>query len=247
MRKQMVAWVEKQNVDSPLVASIVATQLVRLSQMALATPELYDRQVRKRLRNPDGSWKRDEHGRIMTKLVVEEAVRLIEPSSKLEAGLELFKDHDEKQFVVATSSKQMAYLAQRRYERAGIESFVLSGDTPQRERDGMVKRFVDGDAQLFIGVIAAMGEGIDGLQYATDTMVFFDRSWSAFRGFQTEDRLHRDGQKNTVQIIDIMARNTLDFGRRTKLLRKWSWLKAILGDPASAQEDLLHNYRSGNE
>jgi glucose-6-phosphate 1-dehydrogenase len=40
---------------------------------------------------------------------------------------------------------------------------------------------------------------------------------------------------NSVQIIDIMARSTLDFGRHQRLEEKWSWIKAILGDPKKAQ------------
>ena len=35
-----------------------------------------------------------------------------------------------------------------------------------------------------------------------------------------------------MTIIDVMARNTLDFGRKQKLETKWSWIKSILGDDA---------------
>ena len=94
----------------------------------------------------------------------------------------------------------------------------------------MVARFVAGEFQVFVAVIQAAAEGIDGLQHATDTAIFLDRSWSTIKNQQAEDRLHRGGQKDTVQIIDVMARSTLDFGRKTKLEAKWGWIKAILGD-----------------
>ena len=94
----------------------------------------------------------------------------------------------------------------------------------------MVKRFQNGDTQLFIGVIEAMAEGIDGLQWATDTMIFLDRSWKTIKNKQCEDRLHRDGQKNAVTIIDIMARDTVDMGRKTQLIEKWAFIRQILGD-----------------
>lgn len=209
MRKEMVAWVGEHE-DSPLVASVVVAQMVRLSQMALATPTF------------DGP-----------------KIILSEPSSKIDAAKELILDHDDKQFVVFSASKQACYLAQVAFERAGITCEVLSGDTPQVQREGMVRRFNAKEYRVFIGVIQAAAEGIDGLQHSTDTAIFLDRSWSTVKNMQAEDRLHRGGQKDTVQIIDIMARSTLDFGRKQRLETKWSWIKEILGDPKAAQRKIL--------
>jgi SNF2 family DNA or RNA helicase len=215
MRKNMVAWVNEHE-DSPLVASVVVAQLTRLSQMALATPSI-DETTGK--------------------------VTLTVPSSKIDAVKEKILDSGEKQFAVFTASKQAAYLAAQEFERADISTRVLSGDTKQTERDAMVQRFVDKDYQVFVGVIQAAGEGIDGLQHATDTAFFLDRSWSTIRNQQAEDRLHRGGTKDTVQIIDVMARGTLDWGRKQRLDEKWSWIKQILGDPAKAQAEALEHYR----
>lgn len=201
MKEKMVAWIGEHE-DSPLVAGVVVAQMARLSQIALATPTFSD------------------DGRVLLDL----------PSSKMEALLELVKDNPDKKFVVFSSSKKMCYLTQSYMKERNIASFVLSGDTPQSQRDGMVERFATGDAQLFIGVIEAAAEGIDGLQHATDTAVFLDRSWRTIKNQQAEDRLHRGGQKDTVQIIDIMAKDTLDMGRFTRLQEKWSWIKMILGD-----------------
>lgn len=200
MRRQMVAWIGE-NEDNPLVAQVAVAQLTRLSQMALATPDF------------EG-----------------DKIRLGLPSAKAEALLELVKDNPGKQFVVYSASKQMCYLTSKYMAEHGISSFVLSGDTPQAQREGMVDRFARGDTQLFIGVIEAAAEGIDGLQHATDTAVFLDRSWRTIKNKQAEDRLHRDGQKDTVQIIDIMAKNTVDMGRWQKLEAKWEWIRTILGD-----------------
>lgn len=218
MRKEMVAWVGEHE-ESPLVASVVVAQMVRLSQIALATPTI------------DA-----ETGR----------VKLSIPSSKIDAAKELISDHPQKQFVVFSASKQACYIAQQEFaaSKPSITSEVLSGDTPQSQRDGMVRRFNDGGFQVFIGVIAAAAEGIDGLQHSTDTAIFLDRSWSTIKNQQAEGRLHRDGQRDTVQIIDIMARNTLDFGRLQRLEEKWTWIKQILGDPGKAQEEVMKLYEA---
>lgn len=201
MRKHMVAWVGDHE-DEPLTAGVVVAQLTRLSQMALATPYL------------------DDDSRVRLKL----------PSSKLDAVLERVKEDPNKKFVIYSSSKKICYLAQDFFKEKGIESVVLSGDTPDTQRRGMVERFATSNVQLFIGVIEAAAEGIDGLQHASDTAIFLDRSWRTIKNKQAEDRLHRDGQLNAVEIIDIVARNTIDLGRNQQLLTKWNWIKAILGD-----------------
>lgn len=224
MRKEMVAWVNE-NEDTPLAAGIVVAQLQRLTQMALATPYIHGKKW---------IWKTDKDTGERYKVEVDD-VRLMEPSSKLDAAQELFLDHGNKQFLVGTSSRWAANLAAEKFARKGITSFVLSSETKEADRRGMVDRFVNGDTQLFISTIDAGAEGIDGLQHATDTVVMLDRSWKTLKNHQFIDRLHRDGQKNAVQVIDIMARNTVDLGRATKLETKWSFIKEILGDNYAAQ------------
>jgi SNF2 family DNA or RNA helicase len=220
MRDQMIAWVGKHE-NEPLAAGVAVAQLARLSQMCLATPTVRweKRPIRGKL-GLDGQQLYEDTSFVDLSL----------PSSKLDALLEILKDNPTKQFVVFSASKKMCYLAQRYLKEKNIGSFVLSGDTPQSQRDGMVERFVRGDTQLFIGVIEAAAEGIDGLQHATDTAIFLDRSWRTIKNQQAEDRLHRGGQENTVQIIDIMAKDTIDMGRFQKLEMKWAWIKTILGD-----------------
>lgn len=220
MREEMVAWVGEHE-DSPLVASIVVAQLTRLSQMALATPELETTMVRKRKKTSEG---------IIYVEVPRVKVRLTEPSSKIDAVKEYISDTEGKQILVYSSSKQACNLLHASLRRSGISSEVLSGDTPDSKRQDMVSRFRAGAFQVFIAVIRAGAEGIDGLQYATDTEIFLDRDWATIKNKQAEDRLHRDGTKDTVRIIDVMARDTLDFGRHIKLTEKWEFIKTILGD-----------------
>lgn len=211
MHKNFVAWVGE-NENSPLVASVVVAQMARLSQIALATPEF------------------DNEGNVI----------LTEPSSKMDAVQELIGDHTGKAFVVFSASKKGCYLLEQKLNRAGITAAAFTGDTKDPEREAIKRDFRAGNLQVFIGSIAAVGEGVDGLQEVCDTGIFLDRHWSSWRNKQAEDRLHRDGQQGeAVQIFDIMARNTLDFGRHTRLENKWSWIKQMLGDTATAQQKMI--------
>lgn len=235
MKEQMVAWVNDHQ-SSPLVASVAVAQLTRLSQIALATPEIRTETRRRKVwRYLDANDKAVSRSEAVKKIQVLEpfevqVVYLKLPSSKIEALLERLKDNPDKKFVVWSASKKMCYLMQQALSEHNIKSHVLSGDTPQGQRDNMLANWKTDDRQVFIGVIAAAAEGIDGLQNVTDTCIFMDRDWSTKANKQAEDRLHRPGQTNNVQIWDIMAKDTVDLGRHTRLAEKWEWIKAILGD-----------------
>jgi len=49
-------------------------------------------------------------------------------------------------------------------------------------------------------------------------------------------RLHRIGQKNSVQIIDYIARNTIDLGRLQAIATKWQQVRLLLGDITKPEE-----------
>jgi SNF2 family DNA or RNA helicase len=240
MRKEMVAWVGEHQ-DSPLVASVVVAQLTRLSQIALATPRL-DIESHRHRDKVNGGWLiNDMSG---DEWFEEQVVNLEMPSEKINVVKDLLKDNSNKQFVVYSSSKKCCYLAQAEWEDVGISTRVISGDSSEWDNNNFTRQFARGDFQVCIGVIEAIAEGIDGLQHATDTGIFLDRSWKTIKNVQAEDRLHRDGADGSkpVYIIDVMARNTLDLGRKTKIDRKWEGIKRMLGDPIATQQQAVSDY-----
>lgn len=199
MRDNMIAWIG-QHQDEVLPAPVVIAQLTRLQQFACAY----------------ATWD-TETGR----------VRLTEPSSKLDAVMEVL-DGTDGQVVVFSRFKQLVRLLEDRLREAKITAVSLTGDTPQEDRANLVARFQRGEARVFMGTIAAGGVGIT--LHAASCVIFTDRDWSPAINIQAEDRLHRIGQRNAVQVIDIMARNTIDMGRQQRLNMKWAWIREILGD-----------------
>lgn len=198
MRRRMLAWVG-QHEDQPIAAPIVVAQLTRLQQFACAYAKFED-----------------------GKLV------LTEPSSKVDLVVQLIEDNPNDQIVVFSQSKQVANMVARRLQANKVPVSVLTGDTKQADRPGVVEAFQAGRTRVFVGTIAAGGVGIT--LTAASTIVFMDRAWSPSINRQAEDRLHRIGQKNAVQVIDLVATNTVDAGRLQRIELKWSWVKQILGD-----------------
>jgi SNF2 family DNA or RNA helicase len=221
MQADMLAWVGEHE-DEPLAAQIAMVKAIRLSQMCLAMPSV--RQVWKWVKVED-----PDTGEItkVRQLVDEVYFEPDAASAKLDAVTGFLQDHSNKQFVLWTSSKRFMDIAVPRLRQKGISLTFINGDVTDADRQQAIDDFVAGEYQCFFGMIQT-SEGIDGLQHASDTAIFFDRAWSVRMNQQAEDRLHRDGQKNSVQIIDIMARNTVELGNHQRMERKWTWIKQLL-------------------
>jgi SNF2 family DNA or RNA helicase len=210
MKESMLAWVGKHE-HEPIAAPIIVAQLTRLKQFALAYAEVEP--VRKMV---DGEWK------------VFDKVKLMDPSTKLDAVMEKILDNPEQRFVVFSESKQIIYLFQKRLTAARVSHVVLTGDTAQSDREKSINEFQAGMHRVFAGTIHAGGEGIT--LTAASTVIFLDRMWNPSKNKQAEDRCHRIGQQNAVHVIDIVAKDTVDGGRLQQLKLKWSWLRELLGD-----------------
>jgi SNF2 family DNA or RNA helicase len=210
MKESMLAWVG-QHEHEPVAAPVVIAQLTRLKQFALAYAEVEP--VRKMV---DGEWRTFDK------------IKLMDPSSKLDVVMEKVLDNPEQQFVVFSESKQIINLLNLRLTAAKVSHVLLTGDTPQSEREANIDKFQAGKARVFAGTIHAGGEGIT--LTAASTVIFLDRTWNPSRNKQAEDRCHRIGQKSAVHVIDIVARDTVDGGRLQQLDLKWGWLKELLGD-----------------
>jgi SNF2 family DNA or RNA helicase len=186
--------------DEPLVAGQVVTQLVRLQQFALATVSFR------------------EDGRI----------KLIDPSSKLDRLEELIDGNPNESIVVFSQSRSMVDLCVRRLRARGITVVPYTGTVSAAYRTMALKQFQAGNVQVFAGTIAAGGEGIT--LHKSSTVAFLDRSWNPTKNVQAEDRLHRIGQEHPVQVIDFVARDTVDRGRLQRIASKWENIRWLLGD-----------------
>jgi SNF2 family DNA or RNA helicase len=205
MKKDMMAWIGQHEAE-PVVAPIVIAQLTRLQQFAAAFGE-YD----------------EDEGKMF----------LSEPSTKLDAVIEIIQSTGE-QVVVFSQFAQMIKLLQKRLEAKGITYGIFTGQTPANVRGQIITDFQNGKIQVFAGTIAAGGIGIT--LTAASTVIFIDRSWSPSLNIQAEDRLHRIGQKQAVQVFDIIANNTIDAARIKHINLKWSWIKKLIGDQLSVEE-----------
>lgn len=85
----------------------------------------------------------------------------------------------------------------------------VTGNVPLEERQQKVNLFQSSsEHNIIVGTIGAMGTGLT-LNKAS-AVIFIDKSYSYADNLQAEDRAHRIGTEHSVNVISLIAKNTID-------------------------------------
>lgn len=110
--------------------------------------------------------------------------------------------------LIFSQFTRMLRILQRRLEAVGIECMYLDGETPPKRRLELVDQFNGGKAQVFLISLKAGGSGLN--LVGADTVIHFDPWWNPAAEDQATDRAHRIGQKNTVNVIRLITRGSIE-------------------------------------
>lgn len=124
---------------------------------------------------------------------------------KIDRAIELIKDLTERDQKVIVFSQWMPVINALHSHaiRNGIDYVVFTGAS--KERDALVHRFqTEPSCKLFIGSTKACREGIT--LTAASTIIFIDLEWSPKYVEQAIGRAQRIGQKNSVTVYRLTAR-----------------------------------------
>lgn len=185
--------------DSLLVAKSDLTAQTRLLQFSSSYME----------RGPD---KTNSDGEIVPTWLMRET------SPKLDAMEEIMDEMGDKPVVVCAESRQLIEMAEKRVQKAGISYAMITGNTPQWDREAQLKEFQEGKRRVMLFTIKAGGVGLT--MTAADTIIFLQRSWSMIDNRQAEDRVHRIGSEihEWITVIDVIAEDTIE---ETQIARLW--------------------------
>lgn len=138
--------------------------------------------------------------------------------------------------VAFAPSKQLIELAGQAAAAAGYRvGYVMGGQKPA-DRTAAVVAFQAGELDLICVTTGAGGVGLT--LTAARTCVFLQRPWSLVEAMQAEDRCHRIGSErhDSIEVIDIVARNTIDTRVRAVLRERAGQLSDLVQDPRVASE-----------
>ena len=133
-----------------------------------------------------------------------------EPGPKFEWIAAMCEDNPDEKFVVFSRFEKSANALEQFLQTRGISSVQLTGKLKDADKEKNKKEFIEGKARVLIGTIGAMGQGTDGLQYASHTAIFLERDWSPEIMKQCEDRLNRRGQRFKVNIYILECEKSFD-------------------------------------
>ena len=95
------------------------------------------------------------------------------------------------------------------FDAEGIEYFYLDGSTKASERVSLVNEFNNSNkVKVFLISLKAGGTGLN--LTSADVVIHFDPWWNPAIEDQATDRAHRLGQKDIVEVIKLIAKDTIE-------------------------------------
>ncbi|MFH1634455.1 MAG: DEAD/DEAH box helicase [Chloroflexota bacterium] len=129
--------------------------------------------------------------------------------------------------VVFSQWSGMLALTEPVLQRIGLDYVKLTGDVPTKKRGALIERFFDdADCRVFLSTDAG-GVGLN-LQ-AASLVVNLDLPWNPAVLEQRIARAHRHGQPSSVQVINLIARGTIEERMLDTLAAKRSVFAGVFG------------------
>jgi SNF2 family DNA or RNA helicase len=103
---------------------------------------------------------------------------------------------------------KMLQLIRAMLDRDGYRYFYLDGSVKTEDRLQMIESFNNGNAEIFLISLKAGGTGLN--LTGADIVIQYDLWWNPAVEEQAAGRAHRIGQKKVVQVIRLLAKDTIE-------------------------------------
>lgn len=156
-------------------------------------------------------------------------------SAKLELCIDMVENAVEgghKILLFSQFTTMLDHICQRLHERK-ISYYLLTGATPKEERMRLVQAFNQDETSVFCISLKAGGTGLN--LTAADIVIHFDPWWNTAVQNQATDRAHRIGQKNTVMVYRLIAKDTIEESIVKLQDKKQMLAEQVLGGEAMQQ------------
>lgn len=131
-------------------------------------------------------------------------------SSKLKASLELINNYKQnnQKLLLFSSFTKVFDLLEDEFRLNGISYFKITGSTTKENRQEYVKRFQDGEVDVFLISLKAGGTGLNLTR--AEAVIHFDPWWNVSAQNQATDRAYRIGQYKNVQVHKLIMKDSIE-------------------------------------
>ncbi|XZL95497.1 DEAD/DEAH box helicase [Clostridium perfringens] len=132
-------------------------------------------------------------------------------SSKLTVVKEIVKDASEsgKKILLFSQFTSVLQKIEENFKKEDISYLYLDGGTSAKDRVERVKKFnEDSNIKVFLISLKAGGVGLN--LTSASVVIHFDPWWNPAVEDQATDRAHRFGQENKVEVIKLVAKDTIE-------------------------------------
>ncbi len=188
--------------------------------------------LRKYKQATDDQVARSMRGEVMVRIGI---LKNISARGKLEACFEFIRDtlDNGEKLILFGHLREVLGAVKKKFP-----SVSITGEDSTQDRQLAVDRFQkDPDVNLIVCSIAAAGVGIT--LTASSTVAFIEMGWHPAIMEQAEDRAHRIGQKDHVNCIYFIGRDTIDEWVYKLIDEKRSMSSAITGAKDDVEESVM--------
>ena len=131
-------------------------------------------------------------------------------SSKIEHLIDVVKEavSNGHKILLFTSFRTALNIVKDNLTKEGITSYVIDGSVSSKKRQELVDKFNTDDTNIFLIMLKSGGTGLN--LTSADIVIHLDLWWNPQAENQATDRAHRIGQKNTVEVIKLITKGTIE-------------------------------------
>ena len=195
-------------------------EVIITTEMSQEQRKLYDAfrlQAKEQLKSSDGGSKIMEVLSIITRLrqICVDPSTFVDnftgESGKITALKDIIKDkmQDGHRFLIFSQFVSALNIVKDEIEKMGIKYYMITGDTSAKERLRICNDFnKDDDYKIVLISLKAGGTGLN--LVGADVVIHLDPWWNYSAESQASDRAHRIGQTRTVEVIKLIAENSIE-------------------------------------
>ena len=131
-------------------------------------------------------------------------------SSKITQLVDITKDiiKNNHKILIFTSFKTALDIVEKELNKQKIKTYTIDGSVSSKKRMELVEKFNNDDTDVFLITIKSGGTGLN--LTSADVVIHLDLWWNPQVENQATDRAHRIGQKNSVEVIKLICKGTIE-------------------------------------